>query len=1321
MNLHRPMTLMVAFACLVFFSTNSFAQCDSTGLAHDSLQWVVMGPTGSPSVGGTYRVLSSIKKYNDTLYLGGAFNYVGRYTGSCIGFDTSTGDYININGWPRINGDVKNVISDGSGGLIIMGKFTRAGDSLRNNIVRISSTGAVTSFNPNVSDTVLCGLVHNGKLYIGGAFSSVNGNTRNGAAAFSLSTGALDNSWIPNTGTIRCMETDGSSIYLGGSFSSAGGAARNCLAAVNMTNGAATAFVNNANSTVFTMKIYNGRLYFGGWFTTVNSVTRNKLASVTLATNTLDSWNPNVTSQYPWGLGGQVATLDVGGSKVYIGGLFDKVGTANRWKTAAIDTGTGLPNSWGASVAGSPLPGTGVLNGESIRSLKVVGNRVYVCGRFNKGTQLINSTPATVRRINFAAIDTSANYVTNLSINGCYNPNTDSNYTFAECVNVINGKLYIGGSFGSFGGHYRRNLAAIDLVNNKILETFKPVFGFTSYLNDWSYINQIDIEDDTLYAVGYADSINGVAPTGAVYRFAINNGYSFTSLPITQALELIDVKGNYLYGGGNINFTQSGQTHKGMARYNKSTGALDNAWAPDFDVTHPYSMLAHDNFASVTDGGNYTLNTYNFAASQEGKGSSNWYGFSQAIRGKKIFVGGNMPDGALAFDTTVTYTWPYYHTQFTTWNPKIGFYKTSGFQPNEAKGVFAIETAKSRVYMGGGFDTVNNQLRGSFVVVDTATGAAYPWKTFLGYRNWFGRPNLAEYVRDIELVGDTVFIGGDFNAVNGTNMAGLVRFHFNNFAEPQVTLSANDTSVCTGASVTVTANVNVSVSSYQWKKNGTTQTGSGSTFVFTPSNNDTITCAITAASGGCYLYTTAASNELVFTVTNNTTSTIALTAVTDTLCSGDTAHFSVATNMTGAGFQWKVGSTNVGTNSTTYSYAPSNGQNVSCTVTKATGACYVPASISDDTTMTVITNTVPAISISASANPVCPTHADTITASTNITGGTYQWLVNGSTAGTNSNTYIYTPANNDVVECVINVPLTGCFTKTADTSTSVTITHMTPVVPDVNITSADTVLCAGSYFTFSSTATNGGGTPVYQWLRNGQVIAGAVSTPFSVNSLQDNDVISLVLKSNAVCPIPEYDTSNEITVHVNPVTAPSVNIAANPGTTISQGTSVTFTATPANVGASPTYQWQLNGADVSGAVTNTYITNTLADNDQVSVIVYSSDSCSNPDTALSSSLAIVVSGIGYMGNVAGDIQLFPNPNNGSFIIKGKHLVATDNMPVVYKVTDVVGRQVLTGQTEVSNGVFEKEIALPDNTPAGVYYFIISIADKKETLMFNIQR
>ena len=71
--------------------------------------------------------------------------------------------------------------------------------------------------------------------------------------------------------------------------------------------------------------------------------------------------------------------------------------------------------------------------------------------------------------------------------------------------------------------------------------------------------------------------------------------------------------------------------------------------------------------------------------------------------------------------------------------------------------------------------------------------------------------------------------------------------------------------------------------------------------------------------------------------------------------------------------------------------------------------------------VTVTPNSIVNVAISASVNPVCAGTSVTYTA-TPTNGGTspsYQWKVNGTNVGTNSNQFTYTPADGDVVSCVM--------------------------------------------------------------------------------------------------------------------------------------------------------------------------------------------------------------------------------------------------------------------------------------------------------------
>src|SRR5690554_1841673 len=97
-----------------------------------------------------------------------------------------------------------------------------------------------------------------------------------------------------------------------------------------------------------------------------------------------------------------------------------------------------------------------------------------------------------------------------------------------------------------------------------------------------------------------------------------------------------------------------------------------------------------------------------------------------------------------------------------------------------------------------------------------------------------------------------------------------------------------------------------------------------------------------------------------------------------------------------------------------------------------------------------------------------------------------------------------------------------------------------------------------------------------------------------------------------------------VTVEVTTDLTPSVSISGTPTSSICAGESVTFTATPTNGGSNPTYQWQINGVDVSGETGSTFTTTDLNDGDIVTVVMTSDHPCANPTSASADTDAIVV-------------------------------------------------------------------------------------------------
>jgi hypothetical protein len=91
--------------------------------------------------------------------------------------------------------------------------------------------------------------------------------------------------------------------------------------------------------------------------------------------------------------------------------------------------------------------------------------------------------------------------------------------------------------------------------------------------------------------------------------------------------------------------------------------------------------------------------------------------------------------------------------------------------------------------------------------------------------------------------------------------------------------------------------------------------------------------------------------------------------------------------------------------------------------------------------------------------------------------------------------------------------------------------------------------------------------------------------------------------------------NNQLTANV------SVTASANPACA---GTSVTFTAIPFSEGASPTYQWKLGGADITGAIGATY-SYVPSSGDAISVVMTSSLACATGSPATSTAVTMSVS------------------------------------------------------------------------------------------------
>ncbi|HEX6171870.1 MAG TPA: hypothetical protein VFZ33_19440 [Chitinophagaceae bacterium] len=210
-------------------------------------------------------------------------------------------------------------------------------------------------------------------------------------------------------------------------------------------------------------------------------------------------------------------------------------------------------------------------------------------------------------------------------------------------------------------------------------------------------------------------------------------------------------------------------------------------------------------------------------------------------------------------------------------------------------------------------------------------------------------------------------------------------------------------------------------------------------------------------------------------------------------------------------------------------------------------------SAKDTVVISVINTIAPSVSISIPATSVCSGTSVTFTA-TPTNGGTspsYQWQVNGANAGTNSNTFSSPSLTNGAQVKVIMTSSLNCASPTTANSNVITMTITNSSVPTITV-SGNTIITAGQNTTISSTITNGGSSPIYQWqdstnTHTWQNIPGASFATINYSPAQSGNKLRCILTSNVVCASPAAVTSNALAFTVYPVTAIAPVAASNYG------------------------------------------------------------------------------------------------------------------------------------------------------------------------------
>lgn len=123
----------------------------------------------------------------------------------------------------------------------------------------------------------------------------------------------------------------------------------------------------------------------------------------------------------------------------------------------------------------------------------------------------------------------------------------------------------------------------------------------------------------------------------------------------------------------------------------------------------------------------------------------------------------------------------------------------------------------------------------------------------------------------------------------------------------------------------------------------------------------------------------------------------------------------------------------------------------------------------------------PSINITPSTNIVCQGQSITIAANVSNGGNSaiYQWYINNNIVGSNSNTFTYTPNNNDIVYCKLTSSNSCAFPQNVN-SNSISISVLPNTQLTAYLTSSATTVCKGTQITATVSST-GFNNPSYTW------------------------------------------------------------------------------------------------------------------------------------------------------------------------------------------------------------------------------------------------
>ncbi len=463
-------------------------------------------------------------------------------------FNQRFGPSITLNNTIRVN-DIK----PHSSGYYVGGQFDEYSDQLSNNIAKINADGSLdTSFSTGTDDDngfedeVMCLAVQqDDKVIVGGDFNEYNGTSVNRIARLNPD-GSLDNTFITGSGfnsVVECtfIQPDGK-ILVGGNFLSYNGSSVNRLIRLNTDGSLDTSFNSNISFRVYAVAMdQNGFIYAGLSYS--NFVGSNTNAVVRLnADGSIDpSFDFTVVGVFSNAKVNDITFDD--SSNIYITGRFIELGTGKNFSTYKL------------YFSGNPyIPFDSPETPNEGFDIAVQSDGKIIVGGDIEEVELPAGTIRDIRGVFRLNADGT--------LDDTFNPDNanvpegiDIETNFIGDVNALHldndGRLIVGGEFGSYNGERKLPLIAVSAFNDVPEAVLIPDPDFEQALIDLgidsdNIVNGQILESEALATVDLDVSSKNISDLTGIDAFInlqtlnVSNN-NLTELDLTQNLSLTSV------------------------------------------------------------------------------------------------------------------------------------------------------------------------------------------------------------------------------------------------------------------------------------------------------------------------------------------------------------------------------------------------------------------------------------------------------------------------------------------------------------------------------------------------------------------------------------------------------------------------------------------------------------------------------------------------------------------------------------------------------------------------------------------------------------